>query len=519
MDSDIPPIEASHRFSSPEKDVAILATGAGIALGGRVGGRGLYAITEIALARMLGPALFGLFTIGTTILRIVGTIGMLGLNNGVIHFGTKYWRTSPSNFKSVLYYSISISLASGVFLGISLFLLTPWLAVQVFKKPDLVPVFNWIAFLFPLAIGLWVSAAATRITQRMQFSIFAMDLAQPGINLILIIAIALVGLTLSRVLSATVISYAAALGLSLFFIIHLFSEAVSSPFGSKFSSKELLVYSMPTGLAGTFALLTGWTSRLFIVYYHPAEIAGIYQAASQISILFIIILEGINAIFAPMIADMYVKKEIKGLEELYRISTKWGLYMSIPIFLVICIIPQEFMVAIFGEAYAKGAIPLVILAITQVVNVGTGAVGFLLIMTGHQKRWFLLSLITMSLNLILNALLVPRIGMIGAALATAIAVCGLFIAGLVQVRLILDLWPYDRRFIKGALAAGITAAVLFGLIYIIGFRIPILSVVLLLSISAITFGLLLLLQGLDKEDKDTIQNVVHRIRFNKNLGS
>jgi len=248
------------------------------------------------------------------------------------------------------------------------------------------------------------------------------------------------------------------------------------------------------------------------VYYHPAEIAGIYQAASQISILFIIILEGINAIFAPMIADMYVKKEIKGLEELYRISTKWGLYMSIPIFLVICIIPQEFMVAIFGEAYAKGAIPLVILAITQVVNVGTGAVGFLLIMTGHQKRWFLLSLITMSLNLILNAFLVPRIGMIGAALSTAIAVCGLFIAGLIQVRFTLNLWPYDRRFVKGVLAAGITAAGLYGITYLIVFRMPALSVLLLLSFSVIAFGLLLLLQGLDKEDKDTIQTVVNRIR-------
>jgi hypothetical protein len=104
-----------------EKDVATLATGAGIALAGRVAGRGFYAITEIAHA-----------AVGASIIRFVyhrdnhsahrGTIGMLGLNNGVIHFGTKHWRTSLE-FKNVLYYSIGISWHPG-FSGCS-HLLTP----------------------------------------------------------------------------------------------------------------------------------------------------------------------------------------------------------------------------------------------------------------------------------------------------------------------------------------------------------------------------------------------------------
>jgi len=296
LDSDVPPIEASPRFAPPEKDVAILATGAGIALVGKVGGRGLYAVTEIVLARILGPAGFGLYAIGLNLLRIVGTIGTLGLQNGVIRFGTRYWRTSPAGLKTTLLYAIGLSLASGVSLGMTLFFLAPWLAVQVYSKPELVLIFRGFAFAFPLAIGLWVTASATRISKRMKYSVFAEDVVQPAANLILVIVVVFWGLTLSRAVSINVLSYGIAFVLALFYILILFHDALASPAGTDLSVKELLFFSIPTGLAGTFSLLTEWIGRLFVGYYLPAEEAGIYQAAAQISILFVIILNALNAI-------------------------------------------------------------------------------------------------------------------------------------------------------------------------------------------------------------------------------
>ena len=519
MNSDNPQFEASPAYAPPEKDVAILATGAGIALVGRVGGRGLYAITEIMLARILGPTVFGLYAIGLNLLRIVGTIGMLGLQNGVIRFGVRFGRSSPSGLKTTLHYALGLSVTSGVFLGMTLFLLAPWLAIQVFSKPELVLVFRRFALAFPLAIGLWVAASATRISKRIKYSVFAEDVVQPAANLLLVIVFALFGLTLSRAVSINVFSYGIAAGLAIYFIKILFPEALASPAGSDIVVKEILFYSLPAGLAGTFTFLTSWIGRLFVGYYRPAEEAGIYQAASQISLIFVIILSALNAIFAPMIADLFHRKEIGRIEVLYKISTKWGLYIVIPLFLVICFLPQEFMVTIFGEDYASGAIPLVILATTQVVNVGTGAVGFLLTMTGHQNRWFVTSGLAMSLTLILNALLIPVLGMTGSALATAIAVSGLYFGGLVQVKIILGLRPYDRRYIKGLYATGLAAGVLFLINRLVHLPSPVTAVVVSSIISAGTFGLVLLLLGLDAEDREFIRVVSTRINNLRILNS
>ena len=46
---------------------------------------------------------------------------------------------------------------------------------------------------------------------------------------------------------------------------------------------------------------------------------------------------------------------------------------------------------LYGQAYIAGIWPLVILTLAQSINTGTGAVGLLLVMNGHQNRWLLLS--------------------------------------------------------------------------------------------------------------------------------
>lgn len=65
---------AADRAGSTAADSATLASGAGLALVGRVSGRVLQVLTEIFLARVLGPAIFGLYAAGWTLLRIIGLI-------------------------------------------------------------------------------------------------------------------------------------------------------------------------------------------------------------------------------------------------------------------------------------------------------------------------------------------------------------------------------------------------------------------------------------------------------------
>ncbi|RMH48620.1 MAG: hypothetical protein D6694_00260 [Gammaproteobacteria bacterium] len=75
-----------------DADVRRLGKGAIVAMGGRVGGRVMLLVSQVILARVLGPAGFGLYALGWTVMQIVSLIAPLGTHDGVIRFGSPAWK-------------------------------------------------------------------------------------------------------------------------------------------------------------------------------------------------------------------------------------------------------------------------------------------------------------------------------------------------------------------------------------------------------------------------------------------
>jgi O-antigen/teichoic acid export membrane protein len=211
-----------------------------------------------------------------------------------------------------------------------------------------------------------------------------------------------------------------------------------------------------------------------------------------------------------MIPRLYQAGRLDQLDELFKISTKWSLYISFPIFLMAVLIPGEVINALFGSNYLKGAMPLVILSLAQLVNAGTGAVGFLLIMTHHEKRWLLFASVSFLISIILDLWMIPLWGITGAALATSCGVIGLFIFALYQVRQLLGLWPYDRRYLKGCFASILTAIA----ILIIKLIWPTPTFINLFAIAFISMGIfwgVLLVLGAEYEEKEFLIILRHKL--------
>ena len=61
------------------------------------------------------------------------------------------------------------------------------------------------------------------------------------------------------------------------------------------------------------------------------------------------------------------------------------------------------------------AIVLVIAAIGQIVNCGAGSVGYLLLMSGNQRRLIRVQFVMVAVSLLMNVTLIPVLGIVGAA--------------------------------------------------------------------------------------------------------
>ena len=192
---------------------------------------------------------------------------------------------------------------------------------------------------------------------------------------------------------------------------------------------------------------------------------------------------------------------MKRVEEIYRISTKWGLYISIPLFLTILFTSRELLVFAFSSEYVSGALPLIFLALSQLINIGTGPIDILLIMTNRQKTWLVISAIMLAANILINSILIPSFGLIGAAIGTATTVSASSIIGLAIIKRNLNVWPYDHRFLKIAISAAVTAGVLIGINTII-ITSPIVRLFIIWIMAFSVFGTGLRILGLDSEDDE-----------------
>lgn len=507
------PITKPHENKSTQ-DIALLASGALVSLLSKLIGRAAHMLGQIFLARYLGPEIFGLYTIGWTILRMFGLFTPLGLEKGVVHFGSQHWKSRQLAWQlnNIVQKSLLTATVSGLLAGVLLYLLAPWLAASVFVKPELEFILKIFAFGFPFLSILRVASSATRISQKMNYSAISEDLSQPIVNLILFGLAFAFGLSLNYFVAGTVVSFIFAVVLAIYFTISLFRKNVEAPIPIDINLTHLLAFSIPAAFTGVFVTLIMWVDRLFIGFFLPTEELGIYQAVSLISVVFSIVLTAFNSIFSPMISDLFHKNELVRLQELYRINTKWGIYICLPVFLIIYFAPLPLVNIVFGADYSVGVTVLLILSIGQVINLASGSVGYLLIMTGHQNIWFFITGIAFSINLLLNWLWIPIWGNIGAAIATSVSTGGVFIVGLITVRILLGLTPYDKRYLKGVAALGITIVFLtiFRIMFSVSTFVEFGTVI---FISFFSFFCALYLLGLDMEDKAFLNIILKKVGY------
>lgn len=486
-----------------------VAGGAGITLVGRFAGRVANLANQVILARMLGPEAFGLYTVGWTILRIGGVVTALGLDQGVVAFGSPLRRKLGSDFKAVVEQSAFLAVVSGLSGAIALWIAAPVLANRVFDDPGLVAVLRLFAVGLAVYPARVVASATTRISQKMWYSTVTEDLLQPLLTSILLIVLIVAGYGLYAAVTVTVVSVWVSLIVALGFVGFLYRHSWGAAPTRRPQIRRLIAFSLPASLAGIFGIANLWADRLLIAGFLPAQAVGYYQAAAQVAMGFSMILASFGAIVGPMVAEFARHSERRDIETIYRASTKWATLLSLPLAVVLGLGSADVLGVLFGSDYRAAAAALTVLVVGQLVNVGTGPVGVVLVMTGRQREWLAISGSMFGLNLLLNVLLIPRMGMMGAAVSTSVALAGQFLLGVLYLRARLSVTPYSRSFFKlfPALAAGV---VTWWATHIIGP--PVLRVlagtVAVVALVAAAY----LVQGLDEEDRHWISVIRRAVR-------
>ena len=188
-------------------------------------------------------------------------------------------------------------------------------------------------------------------------------------------------------------------------------------------------------------LSTNLLSSILLGYFTTPFEVGVFNAASKLSILVPFLLLAINVVIGPKFASLYSQNKIDQLRSLYLKSLLVVTVIAIPISLVL-IKYATFFLSLFGGEFIVGSDELKILVVGQCINACTGAVGYLMIMTGSEKIVFYFGLFAFIFNIILCYCLIPIYGAVGAAVASTLCIVLLNIGNLFYINLKFDMFDF-----------------------------------------------------------------------------
>ncbi|NEQ41910.1 MAG: oligosaccharide flippase family protein [Okeania sp. SIO3I5] len=152
-----------------------------------------------------------------------------------------------------------------------------------------------------------------------------------------------------------------------------------------------------------------------------AEDAGIYSAAVKTAQWVAFALQTVNIVVAPAFTTLYLQGDRQELQKLVFKVTVWIFWFSLAVGTILIIFAQPVM-GLFGSDFVAAHWQLKILVLGRVVDSLCGSVGTLLIMTGYQNKMVFITGYAALINIILNAVLIPIFGSIGAAIATSLTI-------------------------------------------------------------------------------------------------
>src|SRR5438093_43031 len=183
--------------------------------------------------------------------------------------------------------------------------------------------------------------------------------------------------------------------------------------------RELLKYGTPRAPAAVLSQLLFWTDYFVYSRYAKGSELGVYAAAVRVAQALILFLTAVNYMFSPFVADLHAREERDKLDGLYKALTRWVVAGTVPILLLLIIVPGP-VLKIFGGTFESGTGALRILLVGQAVNVAVGSVGFILIMVGRTGWDLVVYAASFLIDLGVSFGLAPRFGAEGAAVAQAV---------------------------------------------------------------------------------------------------
>jgi len=395
--------------------------GSYISLTMRLGGYALAFIFLIVISRLFGLNVLGVFAISISFLEILSIIGNLGIQKSVQRFVCQYVvEKKEDRLKGLIKNIIIIVLPITLLISLILYLMSSYFANSVFKIPELEITLRIVAITIPFLSFNKIFIELLRSLKMIQYSEFFRDISSHLFKIIFLLIL----LRYSNKIFIPILSVSLSIILTFLLIIFIISKKViyqkNLSKNGRITINKILNVSMPLLIASFAVIIFDHVGTLVLGYFTTSNQVGIFKILFKLAVVINIISYSVIKIACPQCIQYYWDKQFKKLRHSVKDSSKLIFLGTLPI-LISIIIFYPYLLKLFGIEFGIDRIIIIFISLSFFLNAVTPFVGILLTLTGYERDFAKILIITSLFKIILDIFLISKYNLIGASFSLFLA--------------------------------------------------------------------------------------------------
>jgi O-antigen/teichoic acid export membrane protein len=379
-------------------------------------------IFTFLVARLLGPAALGVFSVAWATTDLVSKIGIFGLDDTVTTFIARAEaRSDGARSRSLFRLAARLGVLQCTLLAAISIALTRWLAPSFGLNPEMADALSVMFCAMPVIALYRINTAVSRGMKVMRHDIFSRGITETSVTTIAFLLALWLGFKRFGPEIAVIVGMGASGIVALGLAASLFRKTRSEKaFAWRTEARSLLTYAAPISaydllnsiivradvvMLGCFVgRAPGVTLTTLGVYGACVEVAGGLRKVNQ----------AFNPIFAPIVAGLTVDGEQEHASVAFSRVSQWMLWILLPLVAAL-MLAGSVVLGIYGPVFQQGGLWVGIVALACATNAFV-SLAETVIMVQKPRLNLLNSMITCVVALTANLWLISQFGVTGAAL-------------------------------------------------------------------------------------------------------
>jgi O-antigen/teichoic acid export membrane protein len=386
----------------------------------RVGSAMLALASQVLLARWMGRFEFGIYIYVWTWVLMIGALSDFGLSSAARRFIPEYTELkSLDRLRGFLtgsrWLAFGVATGIGIAGAIGVTLLAPWLdhfaVVPLYLACVTIPVYGLVQVQAGIAQSYdWPNLAL------MPFYIWRQ------LTITVLMGAAYLFSAPTGAVTAMIVAVVTTWAVTIAQLVMLDRRLKAKvPAGPKlYETKTWVATSLPIFVVEGFYLLLTYVDILALEHYRSPDEVAVYYAGARLLAIVAFVYFAIAGATTHKFTQYHISGDQKRLASFFAETIKWTFWPSLLACALILALGRP-LLGLFGAGFESGYDVMFILAVGMLSRAAVGPAERLLNMLGERKQCALIYAVAFAINLVLCVVLIPRMGIEGAAVATSSA--------------------------------------------------------------------------------------------------